>query len=131
MDDVLVEATRGAHVESCHRGAAVVLDADGGVLFAAGDIDAPVYPRSAVKALLALPLVESGAADRLGLTDAEIALACASHSGEPEHAATAAAMLGKVGRQRFRGGHRHGGGEGGDPEDQRLDQPCRVAEGGG
>jgi L-asparaginase II len=51
-----------------------------------------------VKALQALPLVESGAADRLGLSDAEIALACASHGGEPAHVATAAAMLRKAGR---------------------------------
>ena len=98
MDPVLVEVTRGARVESYHIGTAAVLDAAGGVLFAAGDIDAAVYPRSAVKALLALPLVESGAADRLGLTGAEIALACSSHSGEPVHVATAAAMLARAGR---------------------------------
>ena len=54
--------------------------------------------RSAVKALQALPLVESGAADRLGLTPSELALACASHSGEYEHVATARAMLAKAGR---------------------------------
>jgi L-asparaginase II len=98
MDPILVEVTRGAQVESAHRGAAVVLDAKGGTVFAAGDVDAAVYPRSAVKALLALPLVETGAADRLGLSDAEIALACSSHSGEPMHTETAASMLAKAGR---------------------------------
>ncbi len=98
MDEVLVEITRGERVESAHRGAALVLDAAGGVFFQAGDIDHPVYPRSAVKALLALPLVESGAADRLGLTPAEIALACSSHSGEPIHVETARAMLARAGR---------------------------------
>ena len=98
MDPVLVEVTRGSIVESAHRGAAVVLDSDGKVVFQAGDIDQAVYPRSAVKALLALPLVESGAADRLGLSEAEIALACSSHSGEAVHADTAAAMLAKAGR---------------------------------
>jgi L-asparaginase II len=66
--------------------------------FAAGDIDQPVFPRSAIKALLALPLVESGAADRLGLTEAEIALACSSHTGEPIHTETAQSMLRKAGR---------------------------------
>jgi L-asparaginase II len=95
---VLVEVLRGDVVESRHRGAVAVLDPAGGVVFAAGDIDAAVFPRSAVKALQALPLVESGAADRLGLTEAEIALACASHGGEAVHVATAAAMLGKAGR---------------------------------
>lgn len=98
MDPVLVEVTRAARVESAHRGAAIVVDAAGGVVFAAGDVDQAVYPRSAVKALLALPMVESGAAARLGLTDAEIALACSSHSGEEDHVATATAMLAKAGR---------------------------------
>ena len=76
----------------------MVVDTSGRVVFGVGDIQAAVFPRSAVKALLALPLVETGAADRLGLTDAELALACSSHSGEPEHTATAAAMLTKAGR---------------------------------
>ncbi|WP_419730595.1 asparaginase [Lichenicola sp.] len=99
MDALLVEATRGDRVESRHAGSAVVIDAHGAVLFQAGDIDAPFYTRSTVKALLALPLVETGAADRLGLTDAELALACASHVGEPVHVETAASMLHKAGQQ--------------------------------
>ncbi len=98
MDPVLVEVTRGNRVESSHSGAAVVVDADGGTVFAVGDVTQPVYPRSAVKSILALPLVETGAADRLRLTEAEIALACSSHSGEPVHVEAAASMLGKAGR---------------------------------
>ncbi len=99
MDDpVLVEVTRGGRVESSHRGAAVVVDADGGTVFSLGAVDQAVYPRSAVKALQALPLIESGAADRFGLTDPEIAFACASHSGEAAHVAAATSMLGKAGR---------------------------------
>lgn len=98
MDAHLVEVTRGGRVESSHTGSAIVVDADGAVLFRAGDIDAPVFTRSAIKALLALPLVETGAADRLGLSDAELALACASHVGEPIHAQTAASMLRKAGQ---------------------------------
>jgi L-asparaginase II len=94
---VLVEALRGSHVESFHRGAYAVVDADGHVVQQAGDIDRPVFPRSAVKGLQALPLVASGAAERFGLTDAELALACASHRGEPGHADTAAGMLAKAG----------------------------------
>lgn len=97
MNPVLVEVTRGNAVESVHRGALVVVDADGAVLAALGDIDGPVFPRSAVKALQALPLVDSGAADRLGLSDEELAIACASHNGEPDHSRTAAAMLAKAG----------------------------------
>ena len=98
MDPVLVEVTRGGRVESVHRGAVAVIDANGGVVLALGDIDAAVFPRSAVKALQALPLLESGAAEQFGLTEAEIALACSSHNGEPEHVATALSMLRKAGR---------------------------------
>ncbi|MCP8937841.1 asparaginase [Alsobacter sp. SYSU M60028] len=95
---VLAEVTRGNLVESVHEGVVAVVDADGRTVLELGDADRPVFPRSAVKALQALPLMESGAADRFGLTPAEIALACSSHSGEPLHAETAAAMLAKAGR---------------------------------
>ena len=94
---VTVEATRGNRIESAHRGAGAVVDADGRVVLAFGDAERPVYPRSAVKALQALPLVESGAADRLSLSDNEIALACASHSGSEAHVAAVRAMLAKAG----------------------------------
>jgi L-asparaginase II len=97
-DPVLVEALRGSRVESQHYGAVAVCDVEGREVFALGDVSAPVFPRSAIKALQALPLVASGAADRFGLTPAEIALACASHSGEPIHATTALGMLEKCRR---------------------------------
>jgi len=94
----LVEVTRGQLVESRHRGSVSVVDADGATVLSIGDVDRRVFPRSAVKALQALPLIESGAADKFGLTDEEIALACASHSGEPEHVRVAGSMLTKAGR---------------------------------
>lgn len=94
---VLVEGTRGAVVETRHRGAIVVSDANGGVIWSVGDIERRVFPRSAVKLIQALPLVESGAADRYGLTDEELALACASHSAESDHVAAASSMLRKAG----------------------------------
>lgn len=94
---VLAEALRGGIVESFHRGAVAVVDADGAVHTALGDIDRPIFPRSAVKLLQALPLVASGAAERFGLSDEELALACASHGGEPRHAAAAASILAKAG----------------------------------
>ncbi len=95
---VLVETTRGGQVESRHRGAVAVVDAQGGMALALGDVDQPVFPRSAIKGLQALPLVETGAADKYGLDAAEIALACSSHSGEAVHAAAAGAMLAKARR---------------------------------
>lgn len=94
---ILVEATRGAMVESFHRGRYVVMKSDGAVIDAGGDIDALMYPRSAIKPLLAIPLIESGAADAFGLEDKHIALACSSHNGEEEHATTVAAWLEKIG----------------------------------
>lgn len=98
MDNpVLVEITRGRLVESRHRGAVAVVDADGSRIFTLGDVETPVYPRSAVKALQALVLVESGAADRYGFGDEELALACASHAGEPGHVTGVTQMLARIG----------------------------------
>ncbi len=57
----------------------------------------PIYPRSAVKPLQALPLIETGAADKFSLTDKELALACASHKGEPAHVDAVNAWLERIG----------------------------------
>ncbi|MDX3928763.1 MAG: asparaginase [Shinella sp.] len=95
---VLVEITRGKLVESRHRGTVVAVDGEGKVVFSLGDIDAAVFPRSSCKAMQALPLVESGAADAYGFANRELALACSSHSGEPEHVALAAGMLAAAGK---------------------------------
>lgn len=98
MDNpVLVEVRRGGLVESRHRGAVAVVDAAGKIALAVGDVAAPIFPRSAVKPLQALPLIESGAADRYALADEELALACASHAGEPAHVESVARMLAKAG----------------------------------
>lgn len=95
---VLVEVLRGGQVESQHAGAFAVCDGQGKLVLAGGDPDRAIFPRSAVKALQAIPLLVSGAADRLGLNEAELALACASHSGTPEHTAVARSMLAKSGQ---------------------------------
>ncbi|MDK1488868.1 asparaginase [Sinorhizobium sp. 7-81] len=95
---VLVEVTRGNLVESRHRGMVIAVDGDGDTVFSLGDIDGAIFPRSACKAMQALPLVESGAADAYGFGAKALALACASHSGEPEHVALAAEMLAAAGR---------------------------------
>jgi L-asparaginase II len=94
---VIAEVTRGGIVESRHRGAYCIADSDGGIIAASGDIETPVFPRSSIKAMQALAMVEAGVADRFGFTEAEIALSCASHAGEEEHIATARAMLAKIG----------------------------------
>lgn len=76
---VLVEVTRSAWVESRHRGAFAVANADGAVPCTGGDIGAQVFPRSALKPLQALSLIETGAAKNFGLVEREVALACSSH----------------------------------------------------
>jgi L-asparaginase II len=95
---VLVEILRGGIVESRHRGAVSVYDGDGTEFLSIGDVALPVFPRSACKLIQALPFVESGAADAYGFGNKELSLACASHSGEPEHAALAEAMLMRAGQ---------------------------------
>jgi L-asparaginase II len=80
----MVELWRGGLLESVHRGHAVICDAKG-IVAAWGDPDAVIFPRSSCKMLQALPLIESGAASARGLTDAQVALSCASHNGAPLH----------------------------------------------
>ena len=100
---LIVEVTRGKagpdgdFVESRHRCHVAVVDRDGAVVRQWGDIDRPIYGRSAIKPMLTLGLVESGAADAFKLGNAEIALACASHSSEPQHVDRVRAWLQRIG----------------------------------
>lgn len=90
-----VEVTRGGMVESTHPVHIVVASKDG--LEVWGDAARLTFPRSAAKILQALPMVESGAAARLGLTSTQLALSCASHGGEARHASAVGAWLGQLG----------------------------------
>ncbi|MBK7643166.1 MAG: asparaginase [Planctomycetes bacterium] len=96
---VLVRLWRGSEVESQHRGAWVFTDADGGVLDGAGAFETPYFTRSSVKCLQALPLLESGAAERFGYGSREIALAISSHNAEEIHTSCVAGMLAREGLQ--------------------------------
>lgn len=95
---ILIELTRGGLTETVHRGALAVAGPNGTVLAQAGDVRRPIFPRSAIKALQCLQLIETGAADRFGFGHAEIALACASHSGSEQHVAMARSMLARAGQ---------------------------------
>lgn len=97
MPTILAELTRGGKVESVHHGVVVVADTSGEVIAAAGNPDHFAYFRSSAKPFQAVPLVESGAADAFGFTQAELALCCASHNAEPWHQQQVSAMLGKIG----------------------------------
>ena len=85
LNPILVNVIRGTEVESNHRGSMVVVDTAGKILDQIGDPERAIYPRSALKFLQAIPLVESGAADAFSVTQREVALACASHNAESFH----------------------------------------------
>jgi L-asparaginase II len=97
VQTVLAEVTRGGRTESVHHGSLAVVDADGRLVAHAGDPKLFLYFRSSAKPFQAIPLIESGAADRFGFTPAELALCCASHHGTPEHQSQVLTMLGKLG----------------------------------
>ena len=92
---LLAEVTRGDILESVHHGHAVIVDASGDILEAWGDPDRVILPRSSCKMIQALPLLESGAGR--DLTDAHLAIACASHEGEPRHVELVERWLGELG----------------------------------
>ena len=97
VPEPLVQVTRGAITESRHRGHVVAVEPDGRIVAHLGAPETVTFLRSSAKPLQAIPLVASGAADRFGFSEEEIALACASHSGEPIHTELAASMLRKIG----------------------------------
>lgn len=84
-DPLIIECTRGDAIESAHAVDAVVVDPDGGIVEGWGDIERFVYPRSAIKSVQVLPFIETGAAEQTNASNAEIALACASHNAQPRH----------------------------------------------
>ncbi len=94
---VAILVWRGERVESRHRVSYAVADAAGARRHVAGDPDRPIFPRSAVKPLQALALLESGAAERFAVSQAELALACASHGGEPFHVEAIGRWLARLG----------------------------------
>ncbi|GGX66841.1 asparaginase [Saccharospirillum salsuginis] len=93
----LVELTRADAVESEHRGRAVVMRSTGETIWSIGDTDRLTYPRSAIKAFQALPMVASGAPKAFGLDDIDLALTCASHEGEARHTEKVIEFLTKLG----------------------------------
>jgi L-asparaginase II len=96
-DALTVQTTRGSVLEMESRVNAVIVDAGGRVAEAFGATDRRLPLRSTAKPLQALALVESGAADALGVTDPELALASASHNGEDGHAAAVESWLARLG----------------------------------
>ncbi len=82
---ILAKVWRGDFLECVHRGHAVVVNSKGEILRSWGDPGLTLLPRSSCKMIQALPLIESGAADKFGLRSEQLALACASHQGAALH----------------------------------------------
>lgn len=95
--EILAKVIRGETIESLHRGHLCIVDGDGNAIAKLGDPGTVTFFRSAAKPFQAIPFLKSGAAERFGFLESEVALACASHSGEPMHTDIAAKMLDKIG----------------------------------
>lgn len=97
MSEILMEYTRGKHVENIHRGDIVVVDCNGKILSEIGNARLPMFWRSAAKPFQALPFVKSGGMEKYGLTDEELAILVSSHSGEEFHVNLIRGILKKLG----------------------------------
>lgn len=97
LAEPLVEVKRGAITESRHRGHIAVVEPDGKIIASLGAPQNVTFLRSSAKPFQAMPLLLTGAAERFGFTDREVALACGSHNGESIHTELAASMLHKIG----------------------------------
>lgn len=94
---VVAEVVRSGFVESSHHGSVVALSPSGAVLFAVGDVTAPAYPRSSNKPMQAVGVLRLGIVERYGLDARHVALATASHSGEPMHVEVVRDLLARAG----------------------------------
>jgi L-asparaginase II len=93
---VLVDVYRKDIIESRHCGSVIVVNNKGETVFSLGDVKRSIYPRSSIKFFQAIPLVESGAVDQFGMSDAELALSCASHIAEPRHTESVKSWLARL-----------------------------------
>lgn len=94
---LLAEAVRGNWIENRHRGAFIIVDDQGTVIASGGDVERPVFPRSAIKSMQALAIFDRHATDKFHHTTQELALTCASHHGEDEHVGNVVHFLERMG----------------------------------
>lgn len=97
MTNILAKVIRGETLESVHRGHLYIVDGAGNEIVNIGDAESVCFIRSSAKPFQAIPFLTSGAAEKFGFAENEIALACASHSGEKFHTELAAQMIEKIG----------------------------------
>ena len=125
----LIEVWRGDLLECLHVGHAVVCNSDGEVVQSWGDPGALIYPRSACKMIQALPLIESGAADAVGLTSEQLALSCASHIASDIHTSRVSRWLADLGlgESDLRCGNQEPGDiDARDVLIRKGEQPCQI-----
>jgi len=97
MEETLVVVKRGNYIESIHVGSIAVVDWQGNLLYGVGDVSRITFTRSTLKPVQAIPIVQSGAADRFLMNDKEIAICCGSHNGEESHTQVVQSMLFRIG----------------------------------
>jgi L-asparaginase II len=95
--EILAKVIRGETVESLHRGHLFIVDGEGSEIVSLGNPETVAFIRSSAKPFQVLPFLLAGGAERFGFLESEIALACASHSGEKIHTTLAEKMLKKIG----------------------------------
>jgi len=93
---ILAEITRGGIVESFHHAAYSIVHREDGVISNVGNVTRPIFPRSAIKAFQALPMIECGAHRAFEFSSCEIALTCASHHGTGDHIEGVTSILKKA-----------------------------------
>lgn len=96
MNPVLVNVWRGNAIENYHNGAAAVVDINGRVIWSIGEIQRPIFPRSAIKLLQAIPLLDEKVTKKFSISRTELALACSSHTGEKIHRDALQEWLNKI-----------------------------------
>lgn len=96
---ILVEKYRNSTLESFHRGSICILNSEGDIKFTAGNPNQMVFPRSALKFIQQVPLIEDGVHDHFNLSEEEIAITCGSHNGEQYHCNLVRSILHKIGLQ--------------------------------
>lgn len=94
----LIATLRGGHPENIYYGSIAVVNANGRLVSRMGDTSTPMFTRSALKPFQAMPLI-AGFSDPYNLSDADVALLCASHNGEAAHSSRAGALLKRAGCQ--------------------------------
>ncbi len=101
MDQLSIDiaVTRGSLIESRHRVHAAVVNSTGTLIGASRDASLVTHWRSCAKPFQIMPLIETGGFDTIGWGDDQLALACGSHGGEPEHVSLAQAMLASIGME--------------------------------